>query len=159
MSRHYPQSLTGHIETLYKRISRLTRIAATNGTVMENLASRAYPTNSRARVNAFLIHTSSVASTFCANNTLGPTSWWCAFEIGKARTSGLVIHIGALTVWSTGWRFAGIRQTCHSYCYWYITISLSNYTLHKWRIFLKICSWKNSRGCLSMLQAVNGSPV
>lgn len=70
--------------------------------MVEDFASCAYSAHSGAGVDAFLIHASSIAGTFCADYTFWPTTRGCTLEIGQAGATGLTIDIATLTIRAAG---------------------------------------------------------
>ena len=104
------RSLTWYREASGKRISGVTRLATTYGTVVYHLASSVKAARAWARVNTLLIHASFILGTFGAHDTLRSASRGTSGIVRKARTNSLSVYFAALTVRTTRARLAWILR-------------------------------------------------
>lgn len=66
---------------LHKRITRIARLTATEGTVTDHPAFGVGPTCAWTGINAMLILASTTGSTVIIGGALGSTRWWYAIII------------------------------------------------------------------------------
>lgn len=96
--------------TTDKRITSHTWWTATYRVVVDNLTFSTYTTCSNTRISTFLIWTSFSQITICVNRAFWSTRRWTTNISTNTRTYGLTIYFSTLTVWSTRWWFAWLRN-------------------------------------------------
>lgn len=90
----------------YEWISGITRWAAANRIVVNDLTASWYSACSRTRISTLLINTRFVLSTVSTNNTFWSTRWRIADKSCHASAYSLVVYFLASTIGTTWWWIA-----------------------------------------------------
>lgn len=105
------KSLTLNNVATYKRISSKWWRTTTNRVVVNNLTKSANSAGSWARIFTFLIGTSLILWTFGVHYTLRSANWWTTYVTNYTGTNGLTVHLSALAVRSTRWRWTYVPRS------------------------------------------------